>query len=214
VAIPKQQTKIRTIFDYLVTEIELTIVIALGYAGTMVIVTYGVKVLQSSLYDHPLLAFTSLVFLPHGIRILAAFLVGARSIIPLMIGALITSSSGLDGGTYPLVSLIPGVTCGYLAFKVFELAGFEFKPGFASLRQWRGIVLVSFVAALLNGLGIVGRLKVVNTPYPDPLQFDLKSSCFDPASNQNPSRARAGDLRFISAFSQVIKLAVLKADRF
>ncbi len=154
-AIPKQQTKIRTIFDYLVTEIELTIVIALGYAGTMVIVTYGVKVLQSSLYDHPLLAFNSLVFLPHGIRILAAFLVGARSIIPLMIGALITSSLGLDGGTYPLVSLIPGVTCGYLAFKVFELAGFEFKPGFASLRQWRGIVLVSFVAALLNGLGIV-----------------------------------------------------------
>ncbi|MGY8851807.1 MAG: EVE domain-containing protein [Pseudomonadales bacterium] len=63
-------------------------------------------------------------------------------------------------------------------------------------------------------IGVVGRLKVVNTPYPDPLQFDLKSSCFDPASNQNPSRARAGDLRFISAFSQVIKLAVLKADRF
>ncbi len=149
------QSKARALIDRLITELELTVIVSLGYASAMVIVKYGVKLIQDGLYDHPLLAFTSLIFLPHGIRILAAFLVGARSIMPLTIGALLSNSLGLDGGIYPLWSMIPGVVCGYLAFKVFELLGVEFKPGLGSARQWRGLVLVSFVAALINGLGIV-----------------------------------------------------------
>ena len=106
------QSKARALIDRLITELELTVIVSLGYASAMVIVKYGVKLIQDGLYDHPLLAFTSLVFLPHGIRILAAFLVGARSIIPLTIGALLSNSLGLDGGSYPLWSMITGVVCG------------------------------------------------------------------------------------------------------
>ena len=54
-----------------------------------------------------------------------------------------------------LAIMIPGVVCGYLSFKIFEFSGADFKPGFGSVRQWRGLVLVSFLAALINGLGIV-----------------------------------------------------------
>ena len=70
-------------------------------------------------------------------------------------GTLIGISLGLNGSTDPSAILIPGIFCSYLAFKIFELSGAAFKPGFSSLRQWRGLVLVSFVAALINGLGIV-----------------------------------------------------------
>ena len=151
---PELPRKIRTVLDLLVTELELTVAVALAYVGAMVVVAYGVKLVQDSLYDHPLLV-PSLVFLPHGVRILAAFLVGARSIMPLAVGTLIGISLGLNGSTDPSAILIPGIFCSYLAFKIFELSGAAFKPGFSSLRQWRGLVLVSFVAALINGLGIV-----------------------------------------------------------
>ena len=151
---PELPRKIRTVLDLLVTELELTVAVALAYVGAMVVVAYGVKLVQDSLYDHPLLV-PSLVFLPHGVRILAAFLVGARSIMPLAVGTLIGISLGLDGSTDPSMILIPGIFCSYLAFKIFELSGVAFKPGFSSSRQWRGLVLVSFVAALINGLGIV-----------------------------------------------------------
>jgi hypothetical protein len=153
-AVPELPRKIRTVLDLLVTELELTVAVALAYVGAMVIVAYGIKLVQDSLYDHPLLV-PSLVFLPHGVRILAAFLVGARSIMPLAVGTLIGISLGLNGSTDPSAILIPGIFCSYLAFKIFELSGAAFKPGFSSLRQWRGLVLVSFVAALINGLGIV-----------------------------------------------------------
>ena len=151
---PELPRKIRTVLDLLVTELELTVAVALAYVGAMVIVAYGIKLVQDSLYDHPLLV-PSLVFLPHGVRILAAFLVGARSIMPLAVGTLIGISLGLDGSTDPSAILIPGIFCSYLAFKIFELSGVAFKPGLSSARQWRGLVLVSFVAALINGLGIV-----------------------------------------------------------
>jgi len=153
-AVPELPRKIRTVLDLLVTELELTVAVALAYVGAMVVVAYGVKLVQDSLYDHPLLV-PSLVFLPHGVRILAAFLVGARSIMPLAVGTLIGISLGLNGSIDPSAILIPGIFCSYLAFKIFELSGAAFKPGFSSLRQWRGLVLVSFVAALINGLGIV-----------------------------------------------------------
>jgi len=154
VATSHKQSKVRALLDRLIEELELTVAVSLAYVGAMVIVAYGIKLVQDSLYDHPLLV-PSLIFLPHGVRILAAFLVGARSIMPLAVGTLIGISLGLDGSTDPSIILIPGIFCSYLAFKIFELSGVEFKPGFSSLRQWRGLVLVSFVAALINGLGIV-----------------------------------------------------------
>jgi hypothetical protein len=152
--VPELPRKIRTLVDLLVAELELTVAVALAYVGAMVIVAYGIELVQDNLYDHPLLA-PSLVFLPHGVRVLAAFLVGARSVMPLAVGTLIGISLGLDGSTDPSAILIPGIFCSYLAFKIFELSGVAFKPGLSSLRQWRGLVLVSFVAALINGLGIV-----------------------------------------------------------
>ena len=149
-----KQSKVRALLDRLIEELELTVAVSLAYVGAMVIVAYGIKLVQDSLYDHPLLV-PSLIFLPHGVRILAAFLVGARSIMPLAVGTLIGISLGLDGSTDPSMILIPGIFCSYLAFKIFELSGVAFKPGLSSLRQWRGLVLGSFVAALINGLGIV-----------------------------------------------------------
>ena len=149
-----KQSKVRALLDRLIEELELTVAVSLAYVGAMVIVAYGIKLVQDSLYDHPLLV-PSLIFLPHGVRILAAFLVGARSIMPLAVGTLIGISLGLDGSTDPSMILIPGIFCSYLAFKIFELSGVAFKPGLSSLRQWRGLVLVSFLAALITGLGIV-----------------------------------------------------------
>ena len=90
-----KQSKVRALLDRLIEELELTVAVSLAYVGAMVIVAYGIKLVQDSLYDHPLLV-PSLIFLPHGVRILAAFLVGARSIMPLAVGTLIGISLGLD----------------------------------------------------------------------------------------------------------------------
>ena len=123
---PELPRKIRTLVDLLVAELELTVAVALAYVGAMVIVAYGIKFVQDSLYDHPLLV-PSLVFLPHGVRILAAFLVGARSIMPLAVGTLIGISLGLNGSTDPSAILIPGIFVPiwhlkYLNYQVLRLS--------------------------------------------------------------------------------------------
>jgi len=70
------QSKARALIDRLITELELTVIVSLGYASAMVIVKYGVKLIQDGLYDHPLLAFTAWFFYPTALEFLRRFWLG------------------------------------------------------------------------------------------------------------------------------------------
>jgi predicted RNA-binding protein with PUA-like domain len=59
--------------------------------------------------------------------------------------------------------------------------------------------------------GIVGRMTLVRTAYPDPTQFNPDSPYYDPKSAADTPRWDSVDVRFAEKFVRVIPLAELKA---
>lgn len=59
--------------------------------------------------------------------------------------------------------------------------------------------------------GIVGRMTVVRTAFPDPTQFNPDSPYFDPKSPADNPRWDSIDVGFTEKFARVITLAELKA---
>lgn len=96
--------------------------------------------------------FTSLIFLPHGVRVLSAWLLRWRSVPMLIPGATI-------GHLYlygPVIDLrlalgwAVGLGCAPLAFALLERAGLAFRPKSSRRTHWRDIVLVGAVASVFN----------------------------------------------------------------
>jgi predicted RNA-binding protein with PUA-like domain len=59
--------------------------------------------------------------------------------------------------------------------------------------------------------GIVGIMKIVGEPYPDPTQFDPKSEYYDAKSPAEQPRWLARDVVFVEKFSRTLTLADLRA---
>lgn len=81
----------------------------------------------------------------------------------------------------------------------------------------------NFLRAMKNGdeifiyhssckhIGIAGVVKVVREAYPDPAQFDARSSYFDAKSSKENPRWSAVDMQFVSKFSDIVTLDQLKS---
>ena len=100
----------------------------------------------------------SLLFIPHGIRVLAVWLCGVRAILPLIAAELFSCiflwqpDVGLD---VFLGSAMVGGLCVYLTFEVFRLAGIEMRPDgkdFA-LTNWKSLILLASIASVFNSIG-------------------------------------------------------------
>jgi len=102
------------------------------------------------LENQPLYAL--LLFLPHGVRILATWLLGARAIIPLLLGSWLCWF--IFGHSSDSFLLWPAVVSAVLPFITFKMLQFAGLPSFATTDNltlnWRMLVLAGIVAALLN----------------------------------------------------------------
>lgn len=126
-------------------------VIGVVYLATYLLTFYVWMPVQNLVLE-PSLALASFIFLPHGVRVLSVFLLGARSIPPLLIVGILVPYM-MD---YPASYLtgVAGALCAYFAFKIFQLAGYRVEPRTQRVSQWRSLMLIAFVAAVINGLAI------------------------------------------------------------
>ena len=100
----------------------------------------------------------SLLFIPHGIRVLAVWLCGVRAILPLICAELFSCvflwkpDIGLD---VFLGSAMVGGLCVYLTFEVFRLAGIEMRPDGkdSALTNWKSLILIASIASVFNSIG-------------------------------------------------------------
>jgi len=58
--------------------------------------------------------------------------------------------------------------------------------------------------------GIVGVMRIVSEPYPDPTQWDPSSHYHDPKSPRDNPRWFVRDVEFVSKFGRVVSLAELR----
>ena len=117
------------------------------------ILTFGVLMTIEQRLSPAWANFTSLVFLPHGVRVLAAWLYGWRSPLYLMpgvaVGHLYLYGPYLDTGL--ALGWMVGLACAPFAFTLFRLAGLDLRPQRRRRRtHWRDIMLVGGVASVFN----------------------------------------------------------------
>ena len=108
----------------------------------------------------------SLVFLPHGVRVLAAWLWGWRAIPALLPGALATHLwlQGIGGiVTADILALIAGVVAAPAVFEALKAAGLDLTMPARRRLAWRDVLAVGLGASFCNSL-------VTNLVYDAPIQ--------------------------------------------
>lgn len=110
--------------------------------------------------------YASILFLPHGIRVLSIWLYKERAVIPLFCGHLfiyilfwigevsITSSALVLVGTF----------CVPMAFVLVSWIGFDVSVRNTKIKHWRAILMVGFIASIINSLGN----SLILSPYIEP----------------------------------------------
>lgn len=124
------------------------------YALTVFIVTP----LQSMVLPD-VTAFASLVFFPHGVRVLATWAFGWRAIPGLLVGAVICTLL-LTPADYAellrpavLEAIFLGSVVAFGAFEVARLAGYDFYWRPANRLNWKGLIVIGAVASIANSVG-------------------------------------------------------------
>jgi hypothetical protein len=132
-------------------------VIALAYTVGYLLVDYIVAPVQY-LYLSRDFTVGSLLFIPHGIRVLAVWLCGSRAILPLIIAEFLCTVILWQPDVAISTSLgssMVGGLCVYLTFEVFRLAGIEMRPDGkdSALTNWRSLILLASIASVFNSVG-------------------------------------------------------------
>lgn len=103
--------------------------------------------------------FASLMYLPHGIRVLSTMLMGWRAIPPLFVGNYVSAYLFTDASASELMepvlfqSLLVGATSAFLAFEVFRLTGNSVYGKVSKRPLWRHLILVGALSSILNSVG-------------------------------------------------------------
>lgn len=100
--------------------------------------------------------YASLLFLPHGVRVVSAWLYGWRSLIFLAPGAVLSHSYLYGSAGFSLdymVAVFFGVFCAALSFWFFALCGMDFRLHKSRNVNWRDVMLTGVFASILNSLG-------------------------------------------------------------
>ncbi|WP_417720058.1 hypothetical protein [Salipiger sp.] len=106
-------------------------------------------------------AFASLVYLPHGVRVLTTWLLGRVAVVPIYLGAFLSEAIFTPGGfgtaTQPviLVSILVGASSSLVAFEGMKLAGVNLYAGQSRRIHWSWLLFVGVLASLINSVGQV-----------------------------------------------------------
>ena len=100
----------------------------------------------------------SLFFIPHGIRVVATWLCGARAVVPLILaelfGTMVLWQPAIDFNAMAGSSIVGGL-CVYFVFDVFRLAGINlYNDGeHRTLVNWKLLIIIASIASVLNSAG-------------------------------------------------------------
>jgi hypothetical protein len=145
----------RSVLEY--TRLNDFLIISLAYIVGYLVVDFIVAPVQY-LYLSRDFTVGSLMFIPHGIRVLAVWLCGSRAILPLIISELLCTVLLWQPDVAISTSLgssMVGGLCVYLTFEVFRLAGIEMRPDGkdSALTNWRSLILLASIASIFNSIG-------------------------------------------------------------
>ena len=157
-----RENKLTSLNEHLLNAMIVTAFYILSFQ----LVTYLIDPIQMSFFEFE---YASLLFLPHGIRVLAVVLYGPRAgFIYLLVATaflLLLSDEGVKTNVTVLLQTIASAGCAPLAML---LLGFSFGQNTLSLsnvtpKSWRAFLMLIIFSSLLNGVMQTAALQLGNT---------------------------------------------------
>ena len=132
-------------------------VIFIAFVLAYALVDFVVEPIQHQFVSSSVMA-GSLLFIPHGIRVLSVWLCGARALLPLIaaefLGGIFLWQPDVGLDVLFGSSMVGGLGV-YLTFEVFRLAGIEMRPDGkdSALTNWKSLILLASIASVFNSIG-------------------------------------------------------------
>jgi len=145
----------RSIIEF--TRLNEFAVIFIAFVLAYALVDFVVEPIQHQFVSSSVMA-GSLLFIPHGIRVLSVWLCGARALLPLIaaefLGGIFLWQPDVGLDVLFGSSMVGGLGV-YLTFEVFRLAGIEMRPDGkdSALTNWKSLILLASIASVFNSIG-------------------------------------------------------------
>lgn len=103
--------------------------------------------------------FASLIYLPHGVRVLATWALGWMAIPAICVGAAIAALLFTSADHWDLLqpalleSIFVGACCAFLAFELVRWFGYDFYIGRSKKLDWKGMIYIGGISSIINSLG-------------------------------------------------------------
>lgn len=107
-------------------------------------------------YTPQLAAYASLLFLPHGVRVLSAWLLGWKAIPLFAPTAFLTHwfIFGMEGFTLSgIAGMLSGAVCAVVTFWALSFVGMDFRLTAERQANWKDVIIAGCIASVLNTFG-------------------------------------------------------------
>lgn len=129
------------------------VVIFLTYIGLATVQYLVIMPIEQLLVDRNV-ALVSLLYLPHAVRVLAAWMIGPRAIFALIPASFViyfTTGQGMGPITQAdFVIPMVGALCAPIAFELMRIVRIDVYPQKAGIISWRTLVFAGLFSSILN----------------------------------------------------------------
>jgi len=139
--------------------LSLLVIVSVGYIAAYTVSNGFILPLQKMLLPDPVLF--SVLFLPHGIRVLAIWLLGWRGALYLLPSSYLMWVIAVWGTEVELAAAQPlvSIACIYAAVVLVGLCISSTKRELRDIMTWKQCLIAGFVGSVFNGFGLAMLAK-------------------------------------------------------
>jgi hypothetical protein len=100
--------------------------------------------------------YAALVYLPHGVRVIATWLYREKAILPLIIAHFLLYRIFYWHGTDTaknMVAVLAGSLCVFITMQLFRFSRIDISLANMTISHWRSLVLLGFISSIFNTAG-------------------------------------------------------------
>ena len=141
------------------------------YLGLVTVQYQVIMPIEAMMVEHNV-ALVSLLYLPHAVRVLGAWMVGPKSILALIPASICGYFFAMrpDAGAFtPTDLIIPmiGALCAPVAFELMRFVRIDVYPKSTGVISWRTLVFAGLLSSIINSffstLFLEGRFPIEDT---------------------------------------------------
>lgn len=144
--------------EHITAAVRNLLIVVAAYVLCHGITLFLITPVQKLIIPHVTI-FASLIYLPHGVRVLATWMMGWKAIIPLIAGSYLSNRvfepNEVRAVTEPAIlqSITVGALSAYAAFALVRIFGRDITANGGRIMDWKWLLIVGVVASVLNSVG-------------------------------------------------------------